>query len=128
MGRRLEAIQVKLIKKGIVFDVGGSAFAVLDDKPTPTLPPSPTFPTPSFSLTGVNDTQKAWLNSIYPSAQKLAKENDLFPSIMVSQAIAESAWGQSELAINANNLFGVKADASWKGYKYKAWTTEVVNG
>ena len=128
LGLRLEAIQVKLIKKGIVFDVGGSAFAVLDDKPTPTLPPSPTFPTPSFSLTGVNDTQKAWLNSIYPSAQKLAKENDLFPSIMVSQAIAESAWGQSELATNANNLFGVEADASWKGYKYKAWTTEVVNG
>jgi uncharacterized protein YjdB len=121
---RLEAIQIKLVKKGIGFDVGGTAFVVSDDKPTPT----PTLPAPSFNLQGVNDTQKAWLDSIYPSAQKLAKENDLFPSIMVSQAIAESAWGQSELATNANNLFGVQADASWKGYKYKAWTTEVVNG
>lgn len=94
----------------------------------PIVKKDPPLPTPSFNLSGVNATQSAWLNGIYPSAQKLAKENDLFPSIMMSQAIAESAWGQSELATQANNLFGIKADASWKGYKYKAWTTEVVNG
>lgn len=80
------------------------------------------------SLTGVNEIQKAWFNTIYPSAQRLAKENDLFPSIMMSQAIAESSWGQSELSTQANNLFGVKADATWKGASYKAWTNEVVNG
>ena len=83
---------------------------------------------PNVVMSFPSATQTAWLNSIYPIAQKLAKENDLFPSIMVSQAIAESAWGQSELATNANNLFGVKADVNWKGDKYKAWTTEVVNG
>lgn len=81
-------------------------------------------PTPSFSLTGVNATQMAWLNGIYPSIQKLAKENDLFPSIMMSQAIAESAWGQEDLAIKTNNLFGIQADATWTGARYTALTTE----
>ena len=118
---RLEAIQIKLVKKGSTFDVGGGAFIMLPSTPTPTVPS----PTPVFNLTGVNDTQKAWLNAIYPEAQKLAKANDLFPSIMMSQTIAESAWGQSELAIKANNLFGIKADASWKGAKYTALTKEV---
>ena len=44
---------------------------------------------------------------------------------MMSQAIAESAWGQSELATKANNLFGIKADTTWKGAKYNTLTTEV---
>ena len=80
------------------------------------------------NLTGTNATQEAWFNTLYQDAQKLAKDNDLFPSIMLSQAIAESAWGQSELATKANNLFGIKADASWKGAKYAALTNEVING
>ena len=47
---------------------------------------------------------------------------------MMSQTIAESAWGQSELATKANNLFGIKADATWKGAIYTKVTNEVVNG
>ena len=128
---RLEAIQIKLVSKGGAFDAGGTAFVVPTSTPTPmpvpTPIPTPTpspIPTPVFNLTGVNDTKKAWLNAIYPEAQKLAKANDLFPSIMMSQTIAESDWGQSELATKANNLFGIKADASWKGAKYTALTKE----
>jgi flagellum-specific peptidoglycan hydrolase FlgJ len=83
---------------------------------------------PSVNLTGVNATQRAWFNAIYPSARTLANANDLFPSIMMSQAISESAWGQSELALKANNLFGIKADSTWKGAIYTKIATEVVNG
>ena len=36
--------------------------------------------------------------------------------------------GQSELATKANNLFGIKADATWKGAIYTKVTNEVVNG
>ena len=75
------------------------------------------FSNKQVNLTGTNATQKAWFNATYLEAQKLAKANDLFPSIMMSQAIAESAWGQSELATKANNLFGIKADTTWKGAK-----------
>ena len=56
--------------------------------------------------------------------QQLAKANDLFPSVMMSQAIAESAWGQSELAKTGNNLFGVKADSSWTGAVVSRLTAE----
>ncbi len=83
------------------------------------------FSNKQVNLTGTNATQKAWFNATYLEAQKLAKANDLFPSIMMSQAIAESAWGQSELATKANNLFGIKADTTWKGAKYNTLTTEV---
>lgn len=30
--------------------------------------------------------------------------------------------------MNANNLFGIKADATWQGYIYSKVTTEIVNG
>lgn len=128
---RLEAIQIILVKQGFAFDAGGTAFVVSPPAPAAPAPispsPSPAL-TPVFNLSGVNDTQKAWFNAIYPEAQKLAKANDLFPSIMMSQTILETGWGQSELATKANNFFGVKADASWKGAKYTALTNEVING
>ena len=128
---RLEAIQIILVKQGFAFDAGGTAFVVPPPAPAAPAPISPSpspAPTPVFNLSGVNDTQKAWFNAIYPEAQKLAKANDLFPSIMMSQTILETGWGQSELATKANNFFGVQADASWKGAKYTALTNEVING
>ncbi|MDO7203211.1 glucosaminidase domain-containing protein [Paraclostridium bifermentans] len=33
----------------------------------------------------------------------------------MAQAILESGWGQSRLAKDYNNLFGIKADVNWKG-------------
>jgi flagellum-specific peptidoglycan hydrolase FlgJ len=41
--------------------------------------------------------------------------NKIFPSVTLAQAILESAWGESDLSRNANNFFGIKADASWHG-------------
>ncbi|MCJ1990606.1 glucosaminidase domain-containing protein [Lactococcus carnosus] len=89
----------------------------------PSQPVKPSQPA-KIDLTGTNDTQKAWFNALYASAQQLAKANDLFPSVMMSQAIAESAWGQSELAKTGNNLFGVKADPSWTGAVVNRLTLE----
>jgi hypothetical protein len=77
-----------------------------------------------LTLPGVNDTQKKWLNSVLASAVTVARANNLYPSVMLSQAIAESAWGTGELAKNANNFFGIKADASWKGAVYEKNTQE----
>lgn len=39
---------------------------------------------------------------------KVSKENHLYPSVMMAQAIVESDFGRSELSIQANNYFGVK--------------------
>jgi flagellum-specific peptidoglycan hydrolase FlgJ len=43
------------------------------------------------------------------------KNYSILPSITISQAILESEWGNSALAIKYNNYFGIKADKSWKG-------------
>ena len=127
---RLEAIQIKLVKKGTAFDAGGIAFVMPTPATTPTPVPTPNpVLAPSLDLSKVTEKVKLdWFNATYPEAQRLAKANDLFPSIMMSQALAESAWGQSELATKANNLFGIKADATWKGAIYTKVTNEVVNG
>ena len=39
----------------------------------------------------------------------------LLPSTVIAQAIHESAWGTSTLAVKANNHFGIKASAPWTG-------------
>lgn len=46
----------------------------------------------------------------------------MLPSVVVAQAIKESAWGTSELARNANALFGIKKNG-WTGRIYikTAW-------
>lgn len=41
-------------------------------------------------------------------------------SITLAQGILESGCGQSELAIKANNHFGIQCHSSWTGPKYKA--------
>ena len=56
--------------------------------------------------------QKDWLN------RKL-----VLPSLVIAQAIKESAWGKSELAVNANALFGIKANG-WTGRTYIKDATE----
>nr|WP_203631091.1 glucosaminidase domain-containing protein [Lentilactobacillus fungorum] len=39
---------------------------------------------------------------------KISKQNHLYPSVMMAQAIVESDFGRSELSVEANNYFGVK--------------------
>lgn len=66
--------------------------------------------------------QFSFIKEVIPQAEELAKENGLYTSIMVAQAILESDWGQSELAVEANNLFGIKG--SYEGESYQKATLE----
>ena len=56
-----------------------------------------------------------FIEEIKDEAIKNYKEYKILPSITVAQAILESSWGESDLAQIYNNLFGIKADSSWKG-------------
>lgn len=47
-----------------------------------------------------------------------------YNSVTIAQAILESGWGQSKLAAQANNLFGIKASSPWQGRVYNAKTKE----
>lgn len=56
-----------------------------------------------------------FIEEIKDEAIKNYKEYKILPSITIAQAILESSWGESNLAQIYNNLFGIKADSSWKG-------------
>ncbi|WP_283679077.1 glycoside hydrolase family 73 protein [Lentilactobacillus sp. Marseille-Q4993] len=53
--------------------------------------------------------QKKFIRKIAPTAQRLQGQYNVLPSITIAQAILESQWGESKLASEYNNLFGVKA-------------------
>ena len=56
-----------------------------------------------------------FIEELKDEAIKNYKEYKILPSITIAQAILESSWGESDLAQIYNNLFGIKADSSWKG-------------
>lgn len=72
--------------------------------------------------------KKEFINSIKEGALKGQQEYSILPSLTIAQAILESGWGSSSLAVKAKNLFGVKAFSNWKGEKITLPTTEWYNG
>lgn len=76
----------------------------------------------------LNDNLKQeFIKGIYSQAAEIYNKYGVLPSITISQAILESGWGKSDLSMKANNLFGIKADTSWKGKKIKMNTSEYYN-
>ena len=49
-----------------------------------------------------------FLQDVAPAALISAHSHQIPPSIVIGQAIFESGWGRSNLAVNFNNLFGIK--------------------
>ncbi len=66
-----------------------------------------------------NESVESFIRKIGESARKVGQENDLYASVMIAQAILESASGQSELAQAPNyNLFGIKGKHNGKGVSF----------
>ena len=58
-----------------------------------------------------NQSTQEFIQKIGEDARKIGKDNDLYASVMIAQAILESASGQSDLASEPNfNLFGIKGE------------------
>jgi len=76
----------------------------------------------------LSDTSKQqFIQELYTEADEIYDKYGVLPSITISQAILESGWGKSELSTKAKNLFGIKADTSWKGKKINMNTSEYYN-
>jgi flagellum-specific peptidoglycan hydrolase FlgJ len=62
------------------------------------------------STKSVPDTtaQQAFINEIAPGALAAQRQYGIPASVTIAQAIDESGWGQSQLALQDNNLFGIK--------------------
>lgn len=68
--------------------------------------------------------KKKFFESIKNQAITVSKETGMLPSVIIGQAALESNWGRSALSSKYNNLFGIKADSSWKGEKINLSTSE----
>jgi len=91
----------------------------------------------SLSDFDVEDTQKEenlsrqeFVEKLAPHAKELQQGYGVLPSIILGQAILESNWGQSQLASEYKNLFGIKASGNQpkisletKEYMNEQWIT-----
>lgn len=66
--------------------------------------------------------QAAWVAKMMAGSEGTAYRLHVSPEAIVAQAALESAWGKAAIG---NNVFGIKADALWKGPKQRVHTREV---
>lgn len=107
------------MKKKLI--TGFAAAAVLSSTAIPAIS---TLPCSHVQTVKAATDQATFLSEAARQAQKAAKRYGVYPSVMIAQAIVESAWGNSTLATNANNLFGIKAGDDWTGETYTVKTRE----
>ena len=75
----------------------------------------------------ISEHEAEFLNAIKKGAFESWTKYGILPSVLAGQAVVESDWGTSELALYANALFGVKA-SYWDGKTYVKNTREVYDG
>ena len=83
-----------------------------------------------------NMTNANIIKMVGPMFTKDQKKSGVLASVSMAQFILESGYGKSELAVNANNYFGMKtklsgntwAGSTWKGDVYTKTTSEFVGG
>lgn len=64
-----------------------------------------------------------FIEKIVPYAIKHGRASNISIALICAQACLESSFGNSELAVKANNLFGIKA-TNWTGAVYRKLTAE----
>lgn len=69
-----------------------------------------------------------YINQYYTLAVSEMERTAIPASITLAQGMLESGYGTSELAINANNHFGIKCHAGWTGESYTHKSSENDNG
>ncbi|HEM6115904.1 TPA: glycoside hydrolase family 73 protein [Streptococcus suis] len=63
-----------------------------------------------------------FIDEIGPRAQVIARENDLYASVMIAQAILESDSGQSGLSQSPHfNFFGIKGNYQGQSVSLETW-------
>jgi flagellum-specific peptidoglycan hydrolase FlgJ len=69
-----------------------------------------------------------FIAAIAPAAIASAKLAHVPASFTIAEGALESSWGASMLAVQARNLFGVKADPAWHGDVLTMETRECIKG
>ncbi|HMN76530.1 MAG TPA: flagellar assembly peptidoglycan hydrolase FlgJ [Burkholderiaceae bacterium] len=96
------------------------------------LPVAPGARAADFSALNGRQRQAAFVQTHRQAAQAAEEQTGIPASFMLAQAAHESGWGQRPIrnadGSSANNLFGIKAGAGWKGAVAEVVTTEFVDG
>src|SRR5512135_678405 len=71
---------------------------------------------------------KDFIDSLAPAAIASMRNTRVPASFVIAEGALESAWGQSMLFREGLNMFGVKADVSWKGAVLIMPTREFIKG
>ena len=78
------------------------------------------------------ESPEAFVRELWPHAQKAARRLGTRPELLLAQAALETGWGQHMIrgsdGRNSLNLFGIKADAAWKGDRVASDTVEFRDG
>lgn len=97
--------------------LGGSSCNLFKNLPTGS---STTAPAPAeYSAKSGADTQRDYIVNFKNAALLEMQRGGVPASIILAQGLLESGAGQSALAREANNHFGVKCGSAWKGKTYK---------
>lgn len=70
-------------------------------------------------------TPPDFITTLLPLAQQCRRVYGVPVSVVIAQAALETGWGEK---VKANNLFNIKADASWHGAVAVFATNEFVKG
>lgn len=70
--------------------------------------------------------RQKFIDQVKDGAIRGWEKYQILPSLTIAQAILESDWGRSGLAVQGNNLFGVKGN--YKGNSVTMKTKEYING
>ena len=77
-------------------------------------------------------TPEAFVQHMWPHAQRAAARLGQSPEILIAQAALETGWGrsvpQASDGRSSHNLFGIKADRGWKGPRVVNSTLEFIGG
>jgi peptidoglycan hydrolase-like protein with peptidoglycan-binding domain len=70
-------------------------------------------------------SKEQFIADLYPAAVKVSKQTGLSVELTLAQAAGETGWGEKVLP-GTNNLFNIKADASWDGptKTFNVWEIE----
>ena len=75
---------------------------------------------------------EAFVSRLLPAAQRASEASGVPAQLIMAQAALESSWGKREIrkedGSSSFNVFGIKADKSWKGPVAESATTEYANG
>ena len=102
--------------------------------PAQALMPAAAAGAPARSESAVKGTprQAAFLKDHQDAARAAEAQTGIPATFMVAQAAHETGWGKHEIrhadGSPSFNLFGIKADANWKGPVAEVSTTEYVSG